>query len=323
MDAILTLFPFLLLAAVLVLANLEGQSPAFRLLTYISLGLLNLLMIMAGLIGILLPSMEMVGVPTDVAEAYGVLLRAMGLTGLLGFLPLVRPVRVLVSRFIPISADSAVHMTALVFAIYLVGQGLGQQPLLSDPEVVGGLGLQVTSGAVWAQGVGLAILAIAGVGFVARRDWRATLDRLGLKSLTLGHLAWALGGIVTLILLQVGVALLWQALDPEGFRQIEEANNLLLGQFEGLAAAFTIGLAAALGEELVFRGALQPRFGLALTAVLFTLIHSQYGLSPATLLILLIAIVLGVLRNRTSLTVCILVHFGYNFVSVLLPSLGQ
>jgi membrane protease YdiL (CAAX protease family) len=55
---------------------------------------------------------------------------------------------------------------------------------------------------------------------------------------------------------------------------------------------------------------------------LFTIIHSQYGLSPASLIILAIALVLGVLRDRTSLTVCILVHFGYNFVSVLLPSFG-
>jgi membrane protease YdiL (CAAX protease family) len=37
------------------------------------------------------------------------------------------------------------------------------------------------------------------------------------------------------------------------------------------------------------------------------------------LLVLVIGVALGVLRQRTSTTVCILVHFLFNFVSVLLP----
>jgi hypothetical protein len=74
---------------------------------------------------------------------------------------------------------------------------------------------------------------------------------------------------------------------------------------------------------MIFRGAALPPFRLLLTSVLFTILHSQYGFSPASLLIFVIAIVLGVLRYRTNLTVCILVHFGYNFTSVLLPSIGQ
>jgi membrane protease YdiL (CAAX protease family) len=252
-----------------------------------------------------------------------VLFQAIGLTGLLGFLPFLRPVRRFVARVLPIDPDSAVHMTALVYAVYLVGQGLGQQPLLTNAEVLGSLGLEVTSGAVWAQALGLALLAMTGIGLFVRRDWRQALDRLGLAPVTLRGLGVAAGGVVALMALQIVVALAWQQVDPAGFQALEDANNLLLGQFTGLGAALTIGLSAALGEELLFRGALQPRFGLLATAILFTMVHSQYGLSPATLLILAIALVLGWLRVRTSLTVCILVHFGYNFTSVLLPSLAS
>ena len=74
---------------------------------------------------------------------------------------------------------------------------------------------------------------------------------------------------------------------------------------------------------MIFRGAMLPPFRLLLTSILFTIIHSQYGISPAVGIIFVIALVLGVLRYRTSLTVCILVHFGYNFLSVMLPTLGQ
>jgi len=46
----------------------------------------------------------------------------------------------------------------------------------------------------------------------------------------------------------------------------------------------------------------------------------QYGITPATLLILAMSLILGVLRARTSLSVCVLVHFLYNFTTVLLTS---
>lgn len=321
LDAVVTLLPFILLSVVIVLANLEEFGSSFRWITYISLALLNLMMIMAGLIGVMLPTVDLQGTPSGASAAYGTLLRAVGFTGLLGFLPLFRPIRALLARAIPIDPDSAVHTTALVFAIYLLGQGLGQQPLLTDPEVLGGLDLQVTSGAVWAQAIGLTLLAATGIGLFIRRDWRQSLDRFGFTPLSWRLMGVSVAAVVGLIVLQIAVTLVWEAIDPESLKALEDANNLLLGQFTGLWAAITIGLSAAVGEELLFRGALQPRFGFLLTAALFTVAHSQYGLSPATLLILLIAGVLGVLRIRAGLTACVLVHFGYNFISVLLPAI--
>jgi membrane protease YdiL (CAAX protease family) len=44
-------------------------------------------------------------------------------------------------------------------------------------------------------------------------------------------------------------------------------------------------------------------------------------LSLATLEILIIGLVLGLIRNRTSTTVAILVHAGYNTLGVLLEML--
>jgi membrane protease YdiL (CAAX protease family) len=323
-EVLAVLLPFLMLAGVFVLANLEAHNAAFRWLTYIALILLNLTLLILGLIGFLLPQTPLPGLSEAASAAYGTLLRAMAITGLVAFMPLIRPVRSLLAQVLFIDPNSTVHATALVYAIYLVGLGLGQQPLLSDPEALEGLGgISITGGLAWAQAVGLILIALAGIGTLVRRDGRQTLKRLGIESLPLRHLGIAGASIVVLLVLQTAVSLGWQAWDPEGFAQIEDASNLLLGGLTGLGGALTIGLSAALGEEMVFRGALQPRFRLLPTALLFTIVHSQYGLSPATLLILGIALILGILRDRTSLTVAILVHFGYNFLSVLLPGLGQ
>ncbi len=168
------------------------------------------------------------------------------------------------------------------------------------------------------------LIAVSGVGLFTRRTLRETAERLGLRVPTWRQVI--MGVLVTagLLAAQIAFTQAWLALDPDGLQQIDEAGALLLGDLTGsLAGAFTIGAAAALGEELIFRGAMLPPFRLLLTSALFTVVHSQYGLSPATLLILVIAVVLALVRYRTNLTIAILVHFLYNFSSVLLANLGQ
>ena len=324
MEIGLTLFPFVLLALVFVLANLESRDRIFRWLTYLALAGLNLLVVMIGLGLLALGLVDVPGMSSAMVDAYQVLAGAMIVTGLVAFVPMLPPVPRVLARWLRFNPALMVTVTALVYAVYLVGSGLGQQPLLSDPEVLGELGGgSVTIGLLWAQALGMALLAFAGVGLLVRRTWRETIDRLGLKRLTWRHLGIAVGAVVGLFAFQVVYSMVWQAIDPTGFAEISDASNLLLGDLTGLGGALTIGLAAALGEELIFRGAMLPPFRLLLTSVLFTIIHSQYGLSPAVGIIFVIALVLGVLRYRTSLTVCILVHFGYNFVSVMLPTVGQ
>lgn len=328
MDTTLVILQFIPFAVVLVLANMGEENSAFRVLTYLALALLNLFLVGIGLLAFLgaaLGAANLAGQPLS-PQAINVMLgtlQVMGIVGVLGFLPLLRPVRVALARLLPIDPDSAVHMTALVYAIYLVGVGIGQQPLLTNADVLSELDMGVTFNLVWGQAIGMLIVAVPGVGAFIRRNWRETLDRFGLGPLPLSHLAVAIGAMLGLFGLQIAVMLAWQALDPAGFAALDAANNLLLGELTGVRAALVIGLSAAVSEELIFRGALQPRFGLLLTALLFTILHSQYGFSPATILILFIALVLGLLRERTNLTVCILVHFGYNFLSVILASLTQ
>ena len=80
---------------------------------------------------------------------------------------------------------------------------------------------------------------------------------------------------------------------------------------------------AAVGEELLFRGALQPVLGLGLTSVLFALIHVQYGITPFLLIVLILAVILGLIRRYFSTTIAIFVHVGYDFVLGMLVLLAS
>lgn len=325
MEVGFTLFIFVLLAMLLAVANLERQHVAFRWLTLLALGSLNLLMVVFGLLSLAMSAAPMPGLPAESAAAFATLFRAVGLTGLLAFVPMIPAVRRLLARWLPFDPNSVVTTAALVYAVYLVGTGLGQQPLLSDPAVLESLGgVSVGIAALWAQSIGMVLIAVSGVGIFTRRTLRETADRLALKVPTWRQVGFGLLVTAGLLAFQIVFSLVWQAVDPQGMQQIDDAGNLLLGDLTGsLLGAFTIGMAAALGEEMIFRGAMLLPFRLGLTSVLFTIIHSQYGLSPATLLILVIAVVLGLVRYRTNLTIAILVHFAYNFSSVLLAGLGQ
>lgn len=72
--------------------------------------------------------------------------------------------------------------------------------------------------------------------------------------------------------------------------------------------------ATGVGEELLFRGAVQPIFGIGFTSFLFATAHVQYGITPVTFVVFIIGIILGLIRRQYNTTTSIFVHSGYNFV---------
>jgi membrane protease YdiL (CAAX protease family) len=104
---------------------------------------------------------------------------------------------------------------------------------------------------------------------------------------------------------------------------MEALSEVLYGGASGLWKAVLVSLVAGVTEELFFRGAVQPRFGLLVTAVFFTAAHVQYGLTLAAVEVFGGALVLGWLRRRTNTTACILLHMLYDigalFIFPLLP----
>ncbi len=314
--------PYLLPLSIVVIANLGVRRRGWRLLTFLCLALLNLGALILGLwlwsAPYLLKSPE---VPAEALlqsmnlRGYGV---ALSLTAMLGFAVLVPQVRRLLARRFSLNPSSPVHTTALVFVLYL---GAGSLVLLwhGDQLLRSGLGEIGIGPDVLILGEAVFLLfALTGVGLGIRRNLRQTLARLGLGLPTFRQLAMALVLIITFQVLDLVVAWFWRELWPANFYAVIELSEQMFGNFASPLGALLIGLAAGIGEETFFRGALQPRFRRSFTAILFALGHVQYTLSPAVLEILVIGLALAWLRERSNTTTCIAVHAGYNFLNMLL-----
>jgi membrane protease YdiL (CAAX protease family) len=215
-----------------------------------------------------------------------------------------------------------VHTTALAFAVYQLGLSLGQLALVGDLEAFADTELALTIWDVLLSGVPLVLFALLGVGLLMRRDGRATLERLKLRRPSWRQLIAAVGVTVLFLAIDLGMGLAWQELDPGGYDLLERITENVFGGLATVGGALALGLSAGVSEELLFRGAVQPRLGLLLTTALFAIGHLQYGLTVATLEMFVLGLALGLMRNWTNTTVCILIHAGYDSVGVLLGMLS-
>ncbi|MBU1701233.1 MAG: CPBP family intramembrane metalloprotease [Candidatus Eisenbacteria bacterium] len=118
-----------------------------------------------------------------------------------------------------------------------------------------------------------------------------------------------------MVLLSGVMDTVWRSLDAAGFAVFEEHFGRFFEAFHSTWGLLTVGLAAGIGEEILYRGAIQPKLGLLPTSILFAVIHSYYGLSPAFAWIFLLGLGLGYLRKKTDTTTCILFHAVYNMFS--------
>jgi membrane protease YdiL (CAAX protease family) len=225
-----------------------------------------------------------------------------------------RSTRVSLARVLPVDPDSAVHTLALVCVGWLAAGSLIQLTQSSVAEIIEAIGSLDLSSVVLEESL-FVLVALLGVGLFVRRTPRQVWARLSLEKLNGQQLLLGVGWIFILVMVQAVAGGLWTVLDPEQSEQISELNLQLQGGLDSVGEWLILALAAGIGEELLFRGALQPVLGMWLTAVLFALVHVQYGLlTPATVALLIIGLALGRLRQQHNTTLAIFVHAGYNFV---------
>jgi membrane protease YdiL (CAAX protease family) len=261
-------------------------------------------------------------------DSTGLLGLGVWLPSLLGMLFLASPVRRLVARVIPIDAKSPVHAVALSWTMLVVvnltftlGIGLGNlTDVLEEQAAQSGASVMIM---LWVQQLLTALLAMLGVGWLTRRRWASALQRLGIVRPTARQvwigLAWGLALVPLIMMLEAGAAALGWGASPD----VDALTEELLGPlFTSPLGIITLGAAAALGEETLFRGAVQPRFGLVLTAMLFALLHSNYGLTVSTLIVFVLGLVLGYLRKRHNTTTSMITHAVYNMTLGLIAMVG-
>ncbi|MBY0451318.1 MAG: CPBP family intramembrane metalloprotease [Cyanobacteria bacterium] len=179
------------------------------------------------------------------------------------------------------------------------------------------------------------LISVVGAGLFNNRNLTSTLERLGFLPETdfsgTGPF-WkkvliftAVGLLLSLFLYYVGLYFLkpqypqLYALD-HAFNQAITPHNIPV--FHQILGILTIALCAGIGEELLLRGLMQPVLGIGLTTVVFTLMHPHYGLSGLLLIIALLGLIFGLIRQRYGIVAAIVTHFAYDFVTMGLTALG-
>ncbi|MDR6225493.1 CPBP family intramembrane glutamic endopeptidase [Desmospora profundinema] len=312
----------------------QGWSITAHVILAISFALMLMGGVLLMLLGLLAGSAqpgEMPGISEEEARmAMGILENAvliglsLAVPALGGFLLQIPAIRRLLTKPLPLDADNPVHTFALIASMFIwvnffftLSVGL---ETLANTE---GLEQATSIPTLWAQQLTFFALALIGVGWLTRRDWRQAFQRLGLERPT-GR-QWGMGILAGfgLVLFAHGASYLGEWLgfpiDPTVDQLTEQLLAPLFGSVLGI---LTLGLSAALGEEALFRGALQPRFGLLLTTVLFTVVHSNYGLSLSTLVVFFVGLALGLIRIRHNTTTAMIVHAVYNMSLGVLVYLG-
>lgn len=233
------------------------------------------------------------------------------LVALFFFIPAIRR---LLARWIPIDPQNRIHTISLALSMLVLVQlgttlGLGMEQFNEMIEQTSASSVFIS---IWSQDILLLLIGLTGVGWLTRRSFLQSLDRLGLKMITWKEGLFGVGIGLVMMIFSICVEMMaihFNWIDPNIIEITEKSLGPL---FESIPGILTLGLAAALGEETIFRGALQPRFGVLFTSVLFALVHANYGLSVATAVVFALALVLAWARNRYNTTVCMIIHATYN-----------
>lgn len=269
----------------------------------------------------------------------GGMLGGIALWALLGLivagLALVPAVRRAAARVLPIDPESVVHAIALALVTGATVMAFGQliaaggaPPMLemvqNNPDLAGAGSdldqlLFIAYGFVWTFPG-----ALVAVGFPVVRTFSGALQRLGLVRPTGRQVLAAIVIAVLLVagawLLDAGIGWLWDTMGWQ--RTNSEAFDQLLGAAISPIGAVLIGVTAGLGEEMVVRGALQPRLGLLLSNLFFVSLHAfQYGFD-ALLSVFIVGLVLGIVRARSNTTTSSIVHGLYDFILVMISALA-
>ena len=222
-----------------------------------------------------------------------------------------KPLRERVAGVLPIDPDNPVHALALVLAVLLFGT---QVTSIVFTNLGATTQTQLTLGDLFSQEVPFLILAAAGVGLFMRRNLPQAAERLGLVVPAWWHVVLAVAAAGAFFAFGIGMDWLSHTWTPEVARQVDSTTQRLFGGLGTPLGIAVLALAPGICEEIMFRGALQPRLGLIATALLFTCIHTQYGLSLDALSVFVIALGLGLIRRFTNTTTSVICHSTYNLI---------
>ena len=238
------------------------------------------------------------------------------LAGSLGGAAVFRPVRVALARLLPLLPDSPLNLLALEAVILVVGLQANYQAGHDALTAVTSSG-QLQPVDVLGQELPLLLMALLGAGLFTRRAMAPALVRLGVVRPAAWQVLAALAAAGLFLAASVGAQELQRWLDPALAGRLEQATSHYYGGINGVFGIGVIALAPGISEEAFFRGALQPRLGIWLSALAFAAVHTQYALTVDTLLVFALGAALGVVRRALNTTCSITAHAAYNALAGL------
>jgi uncharacterized protein len=313
--------PVIILALLLsAWAHFADERPALRVALYVVFGLAAAAMTAFGVMVIALADSFAAELGDDAIGVRGGLFLLA--TGVVIGLILLPPVRVALSHVMPLKSRSMPDMVGLiviigvsVLMIWTIDLTFAEEAADDDFGTMDGLSLVFQALLL----VGIAYFAVGGA---INRDFASVRDRLGLHAVTSRQVAISIMLIVPLFIVSALGGVLTEIFQPGLTDDIDEIMGEVTGDLMNVQGALLIGLSAGIGEEILFRGAMQPKYGIIFTSIIFTLIHVQYGFSFVMLGVFLTSIIFGIQRIKMNTTACIITHAAYNFSVVMLSTLA-
>jgi uncharacterized protein len=237
-------------------------------------------------------------------------------TGLGLALPLISPFRTLISRFTPLDPGSAIDMVGLAGLLAVGGFLTLSYAVQPEPEDAG----DVQLADLISQFAAFTVLAYVLVGVGIWRTAGEATRRLGVTWPTRRQVGVGIAGFFLGLCVMIAAGVLTTIFQPDFNEEIDQATQGITESVSSPIGAVFFGLGAGISEELLLRGAIQPRFGLILTSILFALLHNQYGISFILVGVFLMGVVLGLERKYFGTTAAVITHAIFNTIAVLAGS---
>jgi uncharacterized protein len=304
-------FLVILTVAISAWAHRAGEHPPLRIALYIVTATLSAVTL---LIGVTSAVVSLTGSRGAISLTSALLI---GVSAAIG-LPLLRPVRLALVKVMPFDPNSPADMIGLsvllATAVFVGGSSLrsGADVTTTSVDVLG----------LVSQAAALILVAFFGVGFLIQRDFRTTAKRLGLTALQLRHVWIALAVVIAMFAVTILGSLLTLTFQPGLEKQINDNLGTMTQNLSSFSGALVLGISAGFSEEILFRGAIQPRYGIVFTSIVFALLHVQYGFSFTIVSIFMVSVILGLLRKRINTSASIITHVVYDVLAVLLSLSG-
>ena len=326
-PAVLTLFVTAFVGGLALLAQVARKSRGAEVTLIVTLLALSLLVTLLGAftgLGLLLRAASG-GDPGLERLAFVAVGGVVALVGIAGVGLCVPPLRRVMGgrRENTFWVDPPTFLALWLFAMVLASNAVGFLLFVEEPDVSKLFPGRLSPGTILTNQLPFLAIALLGVGAGVRRNLRETLDRLGYRSIStkqVGIVVLFVGGALAL---SVAADALFASLQPDLYRKVGEISDILfdpsgLSPVSAVLFAALVGVGAGLGEETLFRGAVQPVLGVTLTSVLFASMHLQYGPSLLLVYVFLLSVGLGLLRKHINTTASFLAHAGYNSLGIIL-----